>query len=195
VDSILLWLLIGAAVGAGAGYFRKAGSRQGWLISGWKRGALSGSIVALVFYTASGDGIGLTMNRSTANVKHIGDNEFDSEVAEASLPVVVDCYATWCVPCRELAPTIDNLAKEYAGKIKFVKVNVDESPGLSQKFQIEVLPTLLFFKAGQLTDTSIGLISKPDLARQLGVLLQTNPPAALPRPKISALPLLLPGFY
>lgn len=195
MDSLLLWLLIGAGVGAGIGHFRKAGSPQGRLISGWKRGALSGSIFAVVFYTASGDGISLTMNRSTANVKHIEANEFDAEVVKTSLPVVMDCYATWCGPCRQLAPTVDDLAKEYAGKIKFVKVNVDESPGLAQKFQIEALPTVLFFKAGKLMDASVGLIAKPDLARQLDALLKTNPPAAAARPGFFPIPPLLNGFY
>ena len=195
MDSILLWLLIGAAMGAGIGHFRKAGSHHGRLISGWKRGALSGAIFAVVFYAAGGDGISLTMNRSTTNVKHIEDNEFDSEVAKASRPVVMEFYATWCAPCRQLAPTIDSVANEYAGKVKFVKLNADESPGLSQKFQIEALPTLLFFKAGKLTDASVGLIDRTDLARQLDVLLKTNPPTAAARPGLLPAPPFLTGFY
>ena len=195
VDSILLWLLIGGALGAGVGHLRKVTSRKGRLVSVWKQGAISGSIIALVLYTARGDGTSLTMNRSTTYVKHIDANEFDSEVVKASSPVVMDCYATWCGPCRQLASTMDSLAKEYAGKIKFVKINVDESPDLAQKFNIEALPTLLFFKAGKLADASVGLVAQPDLARQLEILLQTNSPATEPPLKVSTMPVLLPGFY
>lgn len=195
MDSIVLWLLLGAVLGAGVGRFRKPGSLKGLSLAGWKQGAIAGAIVALVLYTTSGDGLSFTMNRSTANVKHIADNEFDSEVAKASLPVVVEYYATWCGPCRELAPTVDSLAKQYSGKVKFVKVNVDESPGLSQKFQVEALPTLLFFKAGQLTDASVGLVAKTVLARQIDVWLQTKAPAAASRPGLLPAPPFLTGFY
>jgi thioredoxin len=79
--------------------------------------------------------------------------------------VVVDCYATWCGPCRRLAPIVDKLADEYAGKIKFVKVNVDESPKVAQQFNIEGIPTLLFFNDGKLASTSVGLLTKEDLLR------------------------------
>jgi thioredoxin 1 len=72
------------------------------------------------------------------------------------------------------------LADQYAGKIKFVKVNVDESPKLAQQFQVEAIPTLLFFKDGKLADTSVGLLSKKDLIQRLDSLLQTNVPATMP---------------
>jgi thioredoxin 1 len=99
---------------------------------------------------------------------------------QATLPVVADFYATWCGPCRQLSPVVDALADQYAGKIKFVKVNVDESPKLAQQFQVEAIPTLLFFKDGKLADTSVGLLSKKDLIQRLDSLLQTNVPATMP---------------
>ena len=114
------------------------------------------------------------MNQSTTNVTHITDAEFDKLVSQASLPVVVDFYATWCGPCRQLAPTMDSLADQYAGKIKFVKVNVDESPKLAQQFQVEGIPMLVFLQNGKTVGSSVGLVSKEDLIQRLDSLMQTN---------------------
>ena len=114
------------------------------------------------------------MNQSTANVMHITEAEFDKEVTQATLPVVVDFYATWCGPCRQLAPTMDSLADQYAGKIKFVKVNVDESPKLAQEFQVEGIPMLAFLQNGKAVGTSVGLVAKENLILRLDSLLQTN---------------------
>src|SRR5579871_4961559 len=79
------------------------------------------------------------MNQSSPNVKHITQGEFGDEVTRCPIPVVVDFYATWCGPCRELAPLLDNVAGGYSGRIKFVKVNVDESPGLAQNYEAQSL--------------------------------------------------------
>lgn len=105
---------------------------------------------------------------------HITEAEFDKEVTQATLPVVVDFYATWCGPCRQLAPTMDSLADQYAGKIKFVKVNVDESPKLAQEFQVEGIPMLAFLQNGKAVGTSVGLVAKENLILRLDSLLQTN---------------------
>lgn len=122
------------------------------------------------------------MNQSTANVRHITEAEFDKEVTQAVSPVVIDFYATWCGPCRQLAPTMDGLAEQYAGKIKFVKVNVDESPKLAQKFQVEGIPMLAFLRNRKTVGTSVGLLTKEDLILRLDSLLQTNAqPAATGR--------------
>ena len=122
------------------------------------------------------------MNQSTANVRHITEAEFDKEVTHSVQPVVIDFYATWCGPCRQLAPTMDGLAEQYAGKIKFVKVNVDESPKLAQKFQVEGIPMLAFLQNGRTAGTSVGLVAKEDLILRLNSLLQTNAqPAATGR--------------
>ena len=114
------------------------------------------------------------MNQSAANVKHITDADFDAEVMQSAVPVVMDFYATWCGPCRQLAPTMDSLADQYAGKIKFVKVNVDESPKVAQQFQVEGIPMLVFLQNGKTAGTSVGLVAKEDLILRLDSLLQTN---------------------
>ena len=102
------------------------------------------------------------------------DADFDAEVMQSAVPVVMDFYATWCGPCRQLAPTMDSLADQYAGKFKFVKVNVDESPKLAQKFQVEGIPMLVFLQNGKTAETSVGLVAKEDLILRLDSLLQTN---------------------
>jgi thioredoxin len=107
------------------------------------------------------------LNESTANVKHITQGEFAGEVTACATPVVADFYATWCGPCRLLSPMLDKLAGGYAGKIKFVKINVDESPGLAQNFQVQAIPTLIFFKEGKVADRLTGLPSETDLKARL----------------------------
>jgi thioredoxin 1 len=110
------------------------------------------------------------MNQSSPNVKHITQGEFGDEVTRCPIPVVVDFYATWCGPCRELAPLLDNVAGGYSGRIKFVKVNVDESPGLAQNYEAQSLPLVLFFKDGKLMDRYAGLPTEPELTNKLNVL-------------------------
>ena len=110
------------------------------------------------------------MNESTASVKHITQGEFADQVTRASGPVVVDFYATWCGPCRQLAPMLDRLAEPLAAKIKFFKVNIDESPGLAQNYQIEAIPTVLLFKDGKLADRITGLLPEADLQAKLKAL-------------------------
>jgi len=107
------------------------------------------------------------LNESTANVKHILQGDFADEVTRCTNAVVVDFYATWCGPCRQLSPLLDRLAGGYADKIKFVKINVDESPGLAQNFQIQAIPTVLFFKDGKLADRLTGLPAEADLKGKL----------------------------
>jgi thioredoxin 1 len=171
--TLLIYLLIGGVAGAGLGYFGSCKSGACPLTANWRRGAFFGALIGLLFYSVSGGGANSTaMNQSTPNVKHITDTEFDAEVTQATLPGVVDFYATWCGPCRQLAPTIDSLADQYAGKIKFVKVNVDESPKLAQQFHVEGIPMLLFFKDGKVAETSVGLLTKADLVQHLDSLIQ-----------------------
>jgi thioredoxin 1 len=181
--TLLIYLLIGGGLGAALGYFGSCKSGTCPLTANWRRGAIYGAVMGLLFYSSSGCGGNSTaMNQSTANVKHITEAEFDTEVTQATLPVVIDFYATWCGPCRQLAPVMDSLADQYAGKIKFVKVNVDESPKLAQKFQVEGIPMLVFLQNGKSAGTSVGLIAKEDLIRRLDSLLQTNAqPAAIGR--------------
>jgi len=172
--TLLLYVLIGGGVGAGLGYFGSCKSGACPLTANWRRGAFFGVLIGLVVYLSSGGGNSTAMNQSTANVKHITDAEFDAEVTQATLPVVVDFYATWCGPCRQLAPIMNSLADQYAGKIKFVKVNVDESPKVAQQLQVEGIPMLVFLQNGKTAGTSVGLIAKEDLILRLDSLLQTN---------------------
>lgn len=181
MQSLLIYALTGGGLGALLGYYSKRNSGMCLLAANGRRGALHGAGLALAFCLLTGcGGDPSAMNQSTANVKHISQEEFDAEVTRAALPVVVDCYATWCGPCRRLAPIVDGLADEFAGKIKFVKVNVDESPKISQRFNIEGIPMLLFFKGGKLVNSSVGLLPKAELVLRLETLLQTNAPAATP---------------
>jgi thioredoxin 1 len=110
------------------------------------------------------------MNESTANVKHITQMEFTNEVTSASGAVVVDFYATWCGPCKLLAPMMDAQAGLFTGKIKFLKVNVDESQALAQTYEIQAIPTVLFFRDGKLADRMTGVPSEVDLKMRLDAL-------------------------
>ena len=173
-STLFVYLLIGGGAGATLGYFGSCKTGACPLTANWRRGALVGALIGLVVYASSGGGNSSAMNQSTANVKHITDAEFDTEVTNSAVPVVMDFYAIWCGPCRQLAPTMDSLADQYAGKIKFVKINVDESPKLAQKFQVEGIPMLVFLQHGNTAGTSVGLIAKEDLILRLDSLLQTS---------------------
>ncbi len=96
------------------------------------------------------------------------DASFDQDVLQASEPVVVDFWAEWCGPCRMIAPALDEISKEMEGKVKIVKLNVDENPQTAAKFGIRSIPTLLFFKDGKLAAQKVGAASKSDLSRWIG---------------------------
>ena len=85
---------------------------------------------------------------------------FNQEILQADVPVLVDCWASWCMPCRMLSPTVDAIAKEQEGKIKVGKVNIDEQPELANQFRVMSIPTLLVFREGRLADSSVGVQSK-----------------------------------
>lgn len=92
-------------------------------------------------------------------------DNFDTEVVNSDIPVVVDFWAPWCGPCRAVAPIMDQLAEEFAGKAKIAKANVDEQGDLAQKFRIMSIPTVLVFKGGQVVEKVIGARSKDDFAK------------------------------
>lgn len=94
------------------------------------------------------------------NVKEIKDADFDTTVLKATKPVLVDFWASWCGPCRMLAPIIEELANEYGDKIDFVKMNVDENVETPKKFGIRGIPTLILFKDGQAVNTTVGALPK-----------------------------------
>ncbi len=128
------------------------------------------AIAALAMLALAGCEKPSAMNESTADVKHITQGEFADEVTRCATPVVADFYATWCGPCRMLSPMLDRMAGGYTDKIKFVKINVDESPGLAQNFQVQAIPTLIFFKDGKVADRLTGLPEKAELKAKLDAL-------------------------
>ena len=92
--------------------------------------------------------------------KEISDSNFETEVLNSSIPVMVDFWAPWCGPCRALAPVVDQVAEEYAGKVKVVKLNTDENPESAVKFRITSIPNLIIFKGGKPVDQLIGAVDK-----------------------------------
>jgi thioredoxin 1 len=106
------------------------------------------------------------------NVLTVTEENFEAEVTSSAQPVLVDFWAEWCGPCKALGPIVDELASEYAGKVKVGKVNVDENQGLAAKFGIRGIPTLLLFKDGQVVEQIVGLRSKRDLKAKLDPLAQ-----------------------
>ena len=100
-------------------------------------------------------------------MKEISSREFAREVIESELPVLVDFFAEWCGPCRMLSPVMEQLAEEYEGKVKLVKLHVDQAPELASSYGINSIPALLYFKNGQVKGTSVGFVRKEDLERKL----------------------------
>jgi thioredoxin 1 len=99
-----------------------------------------------------------------SSVVSVTDNNFDQEVIKAELPVLVDFWAPWCGPCKAVAPVIDDLSKEYEGRLKVVKLNTDENPKTAQAYSIKGIPSLFLFKAGQVVEQVVGAVPKSTLA-------------------------------
>ena len=100
---------------------------------------------------------------SSELIKHVSDASFDDDVLKSSTPVLVDCWAEWCGPCKAIAPILDDLSAQYDGRLRIAKLNVDENSAVPGKFGIRAIPTLLLFKDGQLAATKVGAVSKAQL--------------------------------
>lgn len=106
-----------------------------------------------------------------SEVRHLEEKDFRNEVLEARVPVLVDFFASWCGPCRALAPMLDEIALAYAGRLKVVKVDVDEAPHLAGEYRIRGVPTMILFKDGEVVDTMVGLQPSATLRQKLDAVV------------------------
>ncbi len=113
----------------------------------------------------------LNVSAAPSSPVDVTDRTFSAEVLTHQGPVLVDCWAPWCGPCRMVAPVLDQLASEYAGRIKIAKLNTDENPVTASQYGIQSIPTMLLFKNGQLTGQLVGAQPKQEIERQIQPLL------------------------
>jgi len=153
-------LLIGGSLGAVIGYFGKCTTGACPLTANPWRGAFMGALIGGLFAFSAGSSTTAVADGEHASL-HIGSvAEFERYVLNADEPVLVDFYANWCGPCRRLAPTIEELAKEYEGRAVVSKVNVDEQGELARRYGIQGIPAVLFFQNGKEVQRLVGGQSK-----------------------------------
>jgi thioredoxin 1 len=162
---MIIYGAVGGLLGMALAFFRSRNAVK--RATPMSQGAAYGAFAGAFLYLAAGGSYPAAMNQSTGNVRKITDSEYDAEVAKDRLPVVMDFYATWCGPCKQLAPVMDGLADEFKGKIKFVKVNVDDSPVLARRFEVSGIPALIFIKNEKMENTVVGLTSTESLRNHL----------------------------
>jgi thioredoxin 1 len=107
-----------------------------------------------------------------SEIVQVHDGNFEDEVVKAELPSMVDLWAPWCAPCRMIGPWIEELAQKYDGKFKAAKMNVDESPNTPNQYGVRAIPTILFFKDGQLADTVVGAVGKANIEKVMLKLME-----------------------
>ncbi|MCE5304103.1 thioredoxin [bacterium] len=105
---------------------------------------------------------------------HVTDDNFQSEVLESSTPVIVDFWATWCAPCRKIAPIMDDFANEYSGKLKVCKLDVDNNQKVAMNYGIRSIPTVMIFQNGQAVDTIVGAVPKDFLIERVSKYISSN---------------------
>src|SRR6185436_5456828 len=110
---------------------------------------------------------GLQGGVTMANAAAVTDASFETEVLKSSVPVLVDFWAAWCGPCKMIAPTVDQLASEYAGKLKVMKLDVDANMEISTRYSVLNIPTLLLFKDGQVVEKMVGALPKPAMLAKI----------------------------
>ncbi len=104
-------------------------------------------------------------------VTDISDNDFEQRVIKSNLPVLIDFWAPWCVPCKMVAPIVDKLSHKYDGRMKFFKINIDDNPRTPSRFQVMSIPSLMIFKNGQVVETVVGAVPERSLISRIdGVL-------------------------
>ena len=106
-----------------------------------------------------------------ADVQAVSDASFETEVLQSSVPVLIDFWAPWCGPCKTIAPLVDELGKEYAGRLKVLKMNVDDNPNTPGRYGIRGIPTLILFKNGQVRDQIVGVRPKGDLVKAIDAVV------------------------
>jgi thioredoxin len=106
---------------------------------------------------------------------HVNEASFDRAVLQSPIPVLADFWAPWCGPCKMIAPLLDEIAKENSGRFRIVKVNIDDEPGLMQRFNVRAVPTLLLFNGGELRDQFVGAAPKKAIVEKLEALAALPP--------------------
>jgi len=114
--------------------------------------------------------VGIGRRGEYASIIDFNESNFDQTISESPIPILVDFFASWCGPCRMIVRVLDEIAKEQGDVVKIAKVDVDKSPNLTNRFGIRNVPTLLFFKGGEVKDKVVGLTSKADLISRLKTL-------------------------
>ncbi|MBI2973917.1 MAG: thioredoxin [Armatimonadetes bacterium] len=105
---------------------------------------------------------------------HVKEQDFETQVLKANTPVLVDFWAEWCAPCRMIAPIVEELAGEYDGKLKVVKLDVDDNQGIAYKYGIMSIPTLGIFKGGEMVERLVGYMPKQQLKRKIDAVLEAK---------------------